>query len=41
LKKEAEYYQMTDIEKREKDSQFGKFVKKAKKELKNFGYKNF
>jgi ribosome biogenesis GTPase len=39
LKKEAEYYEMDDIEKREKDRQFGKFVKKAKKDLKNFGQK--
>jgi len=33
LKKEAEYYEMSDIEKREKDRRFGKFIKKAKKEL--------
>lgn len=38
LKKEAEYYEMTDLEKREKDRQFGKFVKSAKKDLKK--YKN-
>jgi ribosome biogenesis GTPase len=36
LKKEAEYYEMTEFEKREKDRQFGKFVKKVKKELKKF-----
>jgi len=35
LKKEAEYYKMTELEKREKDRQFGKFIKKAKKQLKN------
>ena len=29
LKKEAEYYEMTDIEKREKDRKFGKFVKNS------------
>lgn len=40
LKKEAEYYEMNEVEKREKDREFGKFVKKAKKELKDFGHKN-
>jgi len=39
LKKEAEHYEMSDIEKREKNRQFGKFIKKAKKELKSFGHK--
>jgi ribosome biogenesis GTPase / thiamine phosphate phosphatase len=34
LKKESEFYQMTDLEKREKDRKFGKFVKKALQELK-------
>jgi len=34
LKKEAEYYKMTDIEKRRKDHKFGKFIKIAKKQLK-------
>lgn len=34
LKKEAEYYEMTQIEKREKDRQFGKFIKKMKKQQK-------
>lgn len=34
LKKEAEYYEMSSFEKREKDRSFGKFVKKAKKEFK-------
>lgn len=33
LKKEAEYFKMTNIEKREKDKKFGKFIKKAKKSL--------
>ena len=33
LKKEAEHYEMTKLEKREKDHQFGKFIKKAKKQL--------
>jgi len=40
LKKEAEYYELDKIEKREKDRQFGKFLKKAKKELKSFGHKD-
>jgi ribosome biogenesis GTPase / thiamine phosphate phosphatase len=35
LKKESEFYKLTDVEKREKDRKFGKFVKKALKELKN------
>ncbi|MFA5022749.1 MAG: ribosome small subunit-dependent GTPase A, partial [Candidatus Paceibacterota bacterium] len=33
LKKEAEYYEMNDVEKRKKDRQFGKFKKNALKEL--------
>jgi ribosome biogenesis GTPase len=33
LKKEAEYYDMTELEKREKDYKFGKFIKNAKKEM--------
>src|SRR3989339_1683138 len=36
LKKEAEYYEMTELEKREKDRQFGKFIKTAKKQLKEY-----
>ncbi|MCL5666893.1 MAG: ribosome small subunit-dependent GTPase A [Patescibacteria group bacterium] len=36
LKKEADYYEMSDFEKRKKDRDFGKFVKKAKKELKSY-----
>jgi ribosome biogenesis GTPase len=39
LSKEAEYYNMNDIEKREKDRKWGKFMKSAKKDLKNFKYK--
>jgi len=35
LKKESKYYEMSDMEKREKNRQFGKFVKNAKKELKD------
>lgn len=38
LKKEAEHYEMTELEKREKDRQFGKFIKTAKKELKKYKY---
>jgi len=38
LKKESEYYEMTDVEKKEKDRQFGKFVKNAKKQLKKYKY---
>lgn len=36
LKKEAEYYEMDDIEKREKGRKFGRFLKKAKKEVSDF-----
>jgi ribosome biogenesis GTPase len=36
LKKEAEYYEMSSLKKREKDRQFGKFIKKAKKQLGEF-----
>ncbi len=35
LKKESSYYEMTVVEKREKDRKFGKFVKKALNELKH------
>ncbi len=37
LKEEAEYHEMSDAEKRAKDRELGKFIKKAKKELKDFG----
>jgi len=36
LKKEAENYNMASYERRKADRQFGKFIKKAKKELKKF-----
>ncbi|MCK9351700.1 MAG: ribosome small subunit-dependent GTPase A [Candidatus Paceibacterota bacterium] len=36
LKKETEFYEMTDVEKRNKDRRFGKFIKTAKEELKKF-----
>jgi ribosome biogenesis GTPase / thiamine phosphate phosphatase len=35
LKKESEFYQMTELEKREKDRKFGKFIKKALQELRH------
>jgi ribosome biogenesis GTPase / thiamine phosphate phosphatase len=35
LKKEADFFKMTELEKREKDRKFGKFVKKALQELKS------
>lgn len=38
LKKEAEYYEMTEVERNEKDYRFGKFIKKAKEEIEK--YKN-
>ena len=41
LKNEVEHYEMTDLEKRKKDRQFGKFVKNAKKQLRNYGHKNY
>lgn len=41
LKKEAEYFDMSQTEKREKKRNFGKFVNKVKKELKNSGHKYF
>jgi ribosome biogenesis GTPase / thiamine phosphate phosphatase len=34
LKKEAEFYEMTKLERREKDYKFGKFVKNVKKQMK-------
>ncbi len=34
LKKESEYYRMTELEKRRKDRKFGKFVKKSLEQLK-------
>lgn len=35
LRKESEFYKMTELEKREKDRKFGKFVKKALQDLKH------
>jgi len=36
LKKEADFYNMTEAEKKEKDHKFGKFIKKAKKEIEKY-----
>lgn len=41
LKKEADYYEMTELEKRHKEGDFGKYVKKAKKQLKRYGHKDY
>ncbi|MFA5925755.1 MAG: ribosome small subunit-dependent GTPase A [Parcubacteria group bacterium] len=41
LKKEAEHFEMTGFEKKEKNRQFGKFLKKAKKELRDAGHKDY
>jgi ribosome biogenesis GTPase len=41
LKKEAEFYELTDLERKGKDRDFGKFVKKAKKDLSDFGHKDY
>lgn len=38
LKKEAEHYEMTKTEKKEKDRKFGKFIMKAKKQLDKYRY---
>jgi ribosome biogenesis GTPase len=36
LKKETEFYEMSEVERREKDYKFGKFINKAKKEIKKY-----
>ncbi len=36
LVKENEFHTMTRLEKREKDRDFGKFIKKAKKQIKKY-----
>lgn len=38
LRRETEYYEMTSLERRRKDREFGRFVKKAKKERRKHGY---
>lgn len=41
LKKESEFYEMSEIEKRQKEKDFGKFIKGAKKDFKKYNYKGF
>lgn len=41
LKRETEHFEMSEIEKKEKNRQFGKFLKTAKKELKEAGHKDY
>ncbi len=41
LKKETEYYEMTEVEKRKKDRKFGKFMKNAKKDFRKFKHKDY
>ncbi|EKE11138.1 MAG: hypothetical protein ACD_15C00137G0035 [uncultured bacterium] len=41
LKKESEYYEMTELRKKEKNRQFGRFVEKAKKDLKKYKHKDY
>jgi ribosome biogenesis GTPase len=41
VKRESHHYEMNETEKREKGRQFGKFIKKAKKELKEKRHKDF
>ncbi len=41
LKKETEYYDSTQVQKKEKNRRFGKFIKKAKDGFKKHGYKNY
>ena len=41
LKKESDYYNMSRIEKKEKNRQFGKFINKAKKDFKKYRHKNY
>jgi len=40
LKKESEFYEMSEAERRQKDKDFGKFIKQAKKSLKKYGHFN-
>jgi len=39
LKKESNYYEMSEINKRQKERSFGKFISGAKKSLKKYGHK--
>jgi len=36
LREESEFYQMSDVEKRKKDRDFGRYIKSAKKDLENW-----
>jgi len=38
LKKESDFYEMSDFEKKEKDRKLGKIIKRFKKDIKNFDY---
>jgi len=38
LKREAEYFEMAKVERKQKERQFGKFIKTAKKQLKKLDY---
>ena len=37
----AEYFELTELERRQKDNQFGKFIKKTKKQLRRYGHKDY
>jgi len=39
LKKESEFYEMSKMEKRQKDRDFGKLINKSKKSFKKNSYK--
>jgi len=41
LKKEADFYELSELEKRNRDKKFGRFLKKAKNDLKRSGHKNY
>ncbi len=41
IKKQSEYDEMDDYEKKQKEKDFGKFINKAKKDFKRAGYDNF
>lgn len=41
LKKETYFYEMGELEKKEKDRKFGKFMKNTKKDFNRFGHKDF
>ena len=41
LKKEVEHFEMSDLQKKQKDKKFGKFIKNTKKQLKHHHHKDF